>query len=46
MTTLPITRKYDWEAEKRYLSKRVQEDQRRIEELDEILAAMFPEGAR
>jgi hypothetical protein len=41
MTALPPQRKADWEAEARYLRNRIQQDQARLVELDEILRLFF-----
>lgn len=42
--TLPQSRKSDWQAEERYLSKRIQQDQERLNEVREMLATFFPEA--
>lgn len=43
MTALPQSRRDDWQAEERYLSKRIQQDQERLNEVREMLATFFPE---
>jgi hypothetical protein len=45
-SALPDQRRLDWQAEHRYLAKRIQQDQRRKQELEEMLAAFFPEVRR
>lgn len=42
--TLPQSRRDDWTAEARYLRKRIQQDQERLAELDEMLATFFPQS--
>ena len=44
MTALPKSRKSDWQAEERYLSRKIQQDQARLDEVREMLATFFPEN--
>lgn len=43
--SLPQSRKLEWEAELRMLMREAASRDRRIEELKEILAIMFPKGS-